>query len=174
MDVVLLGISVEFCFPHMGMLRVVECYPESKLWTYVCGQLSDNAADEIDKHVSKCHRCQNIVDGLCECPQDLPEKFIPRRELGGGGFGDVFLCHDSELERVVAIKRIREVTEPSQWLSEARNASQVSHQNVVTIHEVGHNPPHLVMDYVPGEDLSSLLQNQTCLLYTSPSPRDRG
>lgn len=128
---------------------------------YVCGQLSDDATDEIDEHLSVCTRCQDLVDELFDCPQDLPKKFIPRRKLGGGGFGDVFLCHDSELERVVAVKRIREVTEPSQWLSEARNASQVSHPNVVTIHEVGHNPPYIVMDYVPGEDLSSLLQKQT-------------
>ena len=47
-------------------------------------------------------------------------------------------------------------------LQEARTVSQLQHANIVTIYDVGNNPmePYLVLEYVEGETLQSLLKNQ--------------
>jgi hypothetical protein len=61
--------------------------------------------------------------------------------LGQGAFGSVWKARDTELDRIVAVKipRADRMTgeDAENFLREARAAAQVSHPNIVAVHEVG-------------------------------------
>lgn len=82
--------------------------------------------------------------------------------LGSGGMGEVFLARDERLERLVAIKVLREEAVASahareRLLREARAAARISHPNVAAVFDVldDRDPPLLVMEYVDGETLAA-------------------
>lgn len=82
--------------------------------------------------------------------------------LGTGGMGEVFLAEDTELRRPVAIKVLHsEIAEDkervSRFIQEARAASSLNHQNILTIYEIGkfENSRFIVSEYIKGETLRS-------------------
>jgi TolB-like protein/tetratricopeptide (TPR) repeat protein len=81
------------------------------------------------------------------------------RKIGAGGMGEVYLAHDTRLDRPVALKFVRTPGDPGgaqQLLREARSASALNHPSVCTIHEVGESggDAYIVMEYIEGEALS--------------------
>ena len=94
-----------------------------------------------------------------------PETFDGYRKLsilGKGGMGEVYLCHDSVLDRPVAIKFISGMEPGSeireQFLNEARATARLQHPNVVTVYRVGEidGHPYIVAEYIRGENLARL------------------
>lgn len=83
------------------------------------------------------------------------------RELGSGGMGQVFLGRDPKLGRRVAIKFMLRSDEHvvQQFLIEARATARCTHENIVTIFEVGEHEglPYMVLEYLEGRTLSSVL-----------------
>lgn len=101
--------------------------------------------------------------------------------LGAGGFGAVYLAHDPQLERKVALKLVHhqraraaaELDGESPLMLEAKALAQLSHPNVVQVFdagvfdlsaqgfdELGEIPARgvfIVMEYVEGRDLASWL-----------------
>ncbi len=83
--------------------------------------------------------------------------------LGEGKFGEVWRAKDHRLDRFVAIKlpRKEELTaaETEQFLREARNAAQLSHPNIVRVHEVGNEPGRvfIVSELIVGCNLAEWL-----------------
>jgi serine/threonine protein kinase len=83
------------------------------------------------------------------------------RQLGHGGMGTVYLAHDVELDRAVAVKVLAESLagdEPfrRRFLREARMAARLSHPNVVAVYDAGEaedGRPYIVMEYVDGSTL---------------------
>ena len=61
------------------------------------------------------------------------------REIGRGGMGRVVLARDTTLGRRVALKFLLSASQQftERFLIEARTTAQVSHENIVIIHEVG-------------------------------------
>src|SRR5262249_12811125 len=62
--------------------------------------------------------------------------------LGEGGFGRVYLAHDDQLNRPVAIKvpHRRLVPQPQDafaYLAEAQNVANLDHPNIVPVYDVG-------------------------------------
>src|SRR5713226_3638700 len=62
--------------------------------------------------------------------------------LGQGGFGLVYLAHDDQLQRLVAIKvphcKLVDRTEDvGAYLTEARTVANLDHPNIVPVHDVG-------------------------------------
>ena len=83
-----------------------------------------------------------------------------REKLGQGGMGVVYRAFDTLLQRVVAVKVISGSIEGNpdlreRFFREARAAGQLSHRNIITIHDLGEHEavPYLAMEYLEGEDL---------------------
>lgn len=108
-------------------------------------------------------------------PLKLPDPAAPlpaafgryevRRLLESGGFGAVYLGHDAQLDRAVAIKVLhsesaRSLAEGDPFLEEARRLARLRHPGIVTVHDVGveDGRVYLVSDYLPGPDLFQWLQ----------------
>ena len=84
--------------------------------------------------------------------------------MGAGGFGAVYLGHDTQLDRPVAIKVLRggpEVpqAEAERFLQEARRLARLSHPGIVTVHDVGLDGEqvYIVSDFLDGPDLGRWL-----------------
>ena len=83
------------------------------------------------------------------------------RTLGYGGMAVVYLAHDEELRRLVAIKVLAEHLSGDsafreRFLQESRLASRLSHRNVVQVYDAGEadGRPYIVMEYVEGDTLA--------------------
>jgi serine/threonine-protein kinase len=85
--------------------------------------------------------------------------------LGEGGVGEVIKARDNDIERDVAIKRLRPEMRASnanvlRFAEEVRTVGRLEHPNIVPIHDVGvHEDGELffVMKYVEGETLESII-----------------
>src|SRR5208282_2170018 len=83
--------------------------------------------------------------------------------LGVGGMGEVYRARDSRLGRIVAIKvlpqHLSQNADLRQRLEhEARTVSKLSHPNICTIHDIGHQEgiDFLVLEFVEGKTLRTL------------------
>src|SRR5690242_14873184 len=62
--------------------------------------------------------------------------------LGEGGFGVVYLAHDEQLQRLVAIKvphpeRVQTPDDAQAYLAEARTVANLDHPNIVPVYDAG-------------------------------------
>jgi eukaryotic-like serine/threonine-protein kinase len=78
--------------------------------------------------------------------------------------GVVYRAHDTLLERIVALKVIATTINDNpelhdRFFREARAAGQLSHRNIITIHDLGEHEgqPYLAMEFLRGEDLQRRL-----------------
>ena len=85
--------------------------------------------------------------------------------LGRGGMGEVCRADDLKLGQAVALKFLprgleRDASRLDRFHNEVRVARQVSHPNVCRVYDIGEaDGKHFItMEYVDGEDLSSLLR----------------
>jgi hypothetical protein len=86
------------------------------------------------------------------------------RELARGGMGQVFLARDLKLGRKVAIKFLlnRDPAFAQRFLIEARATARCTHENIVSIFEVGEHDhlPYMVLEYLEGKTLSQVLETK--------------
>ena len=88
------------------------------------------------------------------------------KRLGKGGFGQVFLAYDEDLDRPVAIKipRPERVSCPEDieaYLEEARIVANLDHPHIVPVHDVGRTDDGLcfvVSKYIEGSDLATKIE----------------
>jgi eukaryotic-like serine/threonine-protein kinase len=88
------------------------------------------------------------------------------RVLGQGGFGTVYLAHDEQLRRPVAIKvphrRLVDRHEDAEaYLKEARTVAGLDHPHIVPVYDVGCTeefPCFIVTKFIDGTDLASRLK----------------
>jgi eukaryotic-like serine/threonine-protein kinase len=83
------------------------------------------------------------------------------RTLGHGGMAVVYLAHDEELHRRVAVKvladhLVGDENFRARFLQESKLASRLSHPNVVQVYDAGETKgsPYIVMEYVSGETVA--------------------
>ena len=86
-------------------------------------------------------------------------------QQGSGGMAVIYKATDLALGRTVAVKILRpSLTNDPEFLKrfrqEARNVANLSHPNIVTVHDVGQdgNTHYIVMEYIDGEDLKRLVR----------------
>lgn len=92
-------------------------------------------------------------------------RYEPLHALGGGGMGIVYLCHDRQLDRQVAVKLSGLGRSASQdridfALREARSAARLHHPNICPVFDadVCDGVPYLTMAYVDGPTLADELK----------------
>ncbi|MBC8872757.1 MAG: protein kinase [Planctomycetes bacterium] len=87
-------------------------------------------------------------------------------QVGTGAFGSVWKASDTELDRHVAVKIPRkgqlDPAETEQFLREARAAAQLTHPNIVGVHEVGRDGDtvYIISDFIEGVTLADWLTAQ--------------
>ena len=93
-------------------------------------------------------------------------------KIGAGGMGTVFLCEHLGLRKKVAVK----VLPPDQagdegvrerFFREARAAAALDHPNIVRVHDMASSGGvhYIVMEYVEGQDLQSILNKYGAMPY---------
>ena len=98
--------------------------------------------------------------------------------IGQGAMGWVYQAYHTDLERVVAIKVLKadSTNQNKKALSlfkkEAQIASKIRHPNVITIYDFGvyHNRMYMVMEFLEGESLKTLLARVKKLTFSELLP----
>jgi eukaryotic-like serine/threonine-protein kinase len=81
------------------------------------------------------------------------------RPLGAGPMAEVWLAHDVELERPVALKLLAPTADDERFGREARAAAALSHVNVVRLYDYGRegDRPFMAFEYLAGGTLEDRL-----------------
>jgi serine/threonine-protein kinase len=99
----------------------------------------------------------------------LKGRYVIEKELGRGGIGVVYLARDEQLHsRPVVIKVLLDQTSGTEWFQkhfrgEIEALVRIDHPGVVGALDAGEMPdgkPFLVMQYVPGGNLRSMMKAQ--------------
>ena len=97
-------------------------------------------------------------------PMEVFGRYQLQEQIGRGGMGVVYRAFDTVLERAVALKLVQAPTElepelRERFFREARAAAHLSHQNIVTIYDLGEQDgrPYIAMEFLDGEDLQQRL-----------------
>ena len=93
-------------------------------------------------------------------------RYTVSRRLGEGGFGEVLLAHDDQLDRLVAIKvplleRVSDGDSVEAFLKEAKILASLDHPNIVPVYDVGRSEEgqiFVVSKFIEGSDLRDLIE----------------
>ncbi len=118
-------------------------------------------------------------------PDDRISHYRVVRPLGSGGMGEVYLAHDEDLERDVALKvlptdMVRNQERVRRFVREAKSTSSLNHPNIVAIYEIGNerviagedgesasDPIHFIsMELVTGDTLGDRIRSRETPLPT--------
>lgn len=104
-------------------------------------------------------------DSLSDTNSLLGNRYQLQQKIGTGGMATVYLARDLMLERPVAIKLLKHdlSNNPAfrkRFQQEARSAANLSHPNIVTVHDFGFHKGRLfiVMEYLPGQNLKEIIR----------------
>lgn len=102
--------------------------------------------------------------------EKINDRYQIIRLIGEGGMANVYLAHDTILDRDVAVKVLRgDLATDEKFVRrfqrEAISASSLSHPNIVEMYDVGedHGNYYIVMEYVPGRTLKNLIKKRGAL-----------
>ncbi len=86
-------------------------------------------------------------------------------KIGAGGMGEVYLAHDTKLDRKVALKFLsfhlsQDKTSRARFTREAKAAAKLDHPNIVPVHEVGEykGRPFFAMAHIEGQSLREVIK----------------
>ena len=106
---------------------------------------------------------------------DLVGKYIAGRyemleKVGNGGMATVYKAKDSVLNRLVAVKVLKdEYTTDTEFIrrfnAEAQSAAGLTHSNIVSVYDVGHelNIYYIVMELIQGKTLKQIINEDGAL-----------
>lgn len=126
-----------------------------------------------DEYLQRFPQQQSLIAAVFE---SLAKRAIPQRigryrierVIGQGGFGTVYLGHDEQLNRRVAVKvphakLIAKPEDAEAYLAEARTVANLDHPGIVPVHDVGsmeNCPCYIVTKYIPGTDLATKIKQR--------------
>ncbi|OEU96136.1 protein kinase domain-containing protein [Streptomyces oceani] len=102
--------------------------------------------------------------------------------LGAGGMASVYLAYDSVLDRQVAVKTLhtdlgREQSFRERFRREAQSVAKLTHTNIVSVFDSGEDEidgamvPYIVMEYVEGKPLRSVLDEDIAQFGAMPADK---
>ena len=134
-------------------------------------ETQDQAPGGVEHHGETAPFDQGEVgDNSFVMPEGSDPQTIGRyrviRLLGRGGFGRVYLAHDDDLDRPVAIKvpnpeRISRPEDVEVYLNEARILASLDHPHIVPVYDLGRTDDgscYVVSKYVEGSDLAARIR----------------
>ncbi len=135
---------------------------------------SEDAWPLIEELIRQGQLTQYQAQTLYQGRQDPLEiaNYIILERIGQGGMGMVFRARHYRMKRIVAIKVIpasvfQNATVAKRFLREVEAQSRLSHPNIVTALDAGEDADkgfgYLVMEYVDGQDLTTLIQQAESL-----------
>jgi len=99
--------------------------------------------------------------------QKISDRYQIIKAIGEGGMANVYLAHDTILDRDVAVKILRgDLANDEKFVRrfqrEALSASSLSHTNIVEVYDVGEDNGnyYIVMEYVDGKHLKNLVKKR--------------
>ena len=102
--------------------------------------------------------------------QKINERYEILKSIGEGGMANVYLAHDTILDRDVAIKVLRGDLENDEkfirrFQREAKSVSDLTSPNIVEVYDVGEEEGqhYIVMEYIDGKTLKQLIQKRGAL-----------
>jgi tetratricopeptide (TPR) repeat protein len=167
-----------------------DCPDESELAALLEGLADPTLRRRIDAHIAGCSRCAAVLAAYVregggtrsewgetsaarpssQAPDDgLADgatlgRFVVLGRLGAGAMGIVYLAHDRQLDRRVAIKLVRAalLVHPdsrARLLREAQAMARISHPNVIAVYEAGEHADqiYVVMELIKGVTLRTWL-----------------
>jgi serine/threonine-protein kinase len=143
------------------------------LYCRFCGRTLDSVTTQT--MVAAAGNPATGVSPVRNLSNGIPQRFEPGtvvanryqivRLAGRGGMGEVYCAYDMKLTQLIALKflPIEAAQDPvalERLHTEVRLARQVSHPNVCRVYDAGEfeHQTFLSMEYIDGEDLSSLLR----------------
>ncbi|MFO7322767.1 MAG: protein kinase [Chloroflexota bacterium] len=100
----------------------------------------------------------------------LNNRYRLTAQQGSGGMAVIYKAIDQALGRTVAVKILRpSLTDDPAFLArfrnEARSVANLTHPNIVTVHDVGNDGPthYIVMEFVEGQDLKRIIRAEGAL-----------
>src|SRR5262249_39066468 len=96
-------------------------------------------------------------------------KYELLKRIGQGGMGVLYLAHDPDLDRDVAIKTIRAdfsaADAEQRFTREARALARLKHPNIVRVFDFGQTDDrwYFVMEYIVGPTLADLIERRAPL-----------
>ena len=100
----------------------------------------------------------------------INDRYEIEKLIGEGGMANVYLAHDTILDREVAVKVLRgdlagDEKFVRRFQREALNASSLSHPNIVEIYDVDEDDGNffIVMEYIEGKTLKQLIRKRGVL-----------
>ena len=102
--------------------------------------------------------------------QKINDRYQIIRSIGEGGMANVYLAHDTILDRNVAVKILRgDLAQDEKFVKkfqrEANAAATIIHPNVVEMYDVGKDDDNyfIVMEYIDGQTLKNLIKKRGAL-----------
>ena len=145
----------------------MDCLDDNQVAAYVARRLHDGELDAIVDHLSRCDACLAMTCAAAteEAAAGLSVgRYAILEMIGQGGMGSVYIAHDPQLDRRVALKVVRADRRSQGQLQlrmtrEARAMAQVRHPNVVTVYDSGEltDGVFIAMELVDGETLAQWL-----------------
>jgi len=169
------------------------CPTEDVVAAFVEGSVEPDERELLEAHLDACSGCRAVVSELVKVFAGDDEATLPTdgalsvdgpdptsdpvavgasvgryrvlEVLGMGGMGIVYLAHDPQLDRKVAVKVIRrrgrdDAEQSTRLLREARAMAKLSHPNVIAVHDVGtwNEQVFVAMEYVDAGTLKGWMK----------------
>ncbi|HSS03266.1 MAG TPA: protein kinase, partial [Kofleriaceae bacterium] len=169
------------------------CPAEEDIAAFVRGGMEDSRRSVLEAHLAECATCRRLLSALARAAGSEPPvaddsmaptlrvgsgtsdtelepgarfgRYLVLDWLGAGGMGVVYSAHDSELNRRIALKVLRNdsidrLPIRDLLLAEAQAMAQLAHPNVVTVFEVGSvdDRVFLAMELIEGQTLAGWLR----------------
>ena len=108
-------------------------------------------------------------------PQLLGGRYELDGVVGRGGMAEVYRARDLRLDRIVAVKTLRDdlardQTFQARFRREAQSAASLNHPSIIAVYDTGEDMvgslgvPYIVMEYVDGRTLRDLMRDDRRLL----------
>ena len=125
---------------------------------------------KVDSSITVCPRDGSVIGDFSSTEKLLDNRYQVLSLIASGGMGAIYKARQPALNKMVAIKmlKVQNRTDAAwaRFKQEAKAVSQLEHPNIIRIYDFGETSdgqPFMVMDYVEGTDLQSLLKEETTL-----------